>query len=241
MTDLKIEGLLEKIDDFNNKFLKKKYPTIIYMEDEKESKRFINFPRPEFSEKSFQVKTRGEVLNDSIFERLLNDTTISIEDLPNLSQMVDYAYRKQLLPDTAYVIINELTEILKQCEQGNLSDKQFEQKLDNLIAKFDMSGFNKESASGKSTAAILAITDASYKWWKENPEARAEVTRSVASTIGGYVLTDASGAIWSVLCSNKNNLNWGTIVKGAAGASLGMVGKIKGALKVVIQFLNDLL
>lgn len=238
------EKCIDFVLDCNLEYLKQKN----FINSERQSiaqdfikyKNFVNVNQ--FRNNINKKESRSLNSTDYNLEKMAQDSIINIDDLPSLKELANQALSEGVLDKKCYNILFEIISLIEESDAGLISDQTLEKKINDSIDKFDKCKYSKDSPVGVNTACILAVSNSSVQWWKENPNAMI-----VEEKIPAVVVTDIAGAIVGGLSnmagqvylakgkSFKFNFNSCiySIGAGAITGSCGLVGKLGRYIKML--------
>lgn len=175
--------------------------------------------------------TADSIEKKGTFEEIVQDSVFSLDEIPSLTVTVKELFNNGNIDETSMNIYTELINLIEKSCAGLISDEELTKQVNNLIDKFNISGYNKGSYMGVSAGATLSISKASLEWWKANKSAipnDSKIPHVIAMDIGGAIYGAALNAVYQT-AFNKNwswkSFGW-SVASGAASGSLGMAGKV---------------
>lgn len=166
-----------------------------------------------------------------IFEKLANDSVITLDELPSLRTLINSLHDKGHIDDISNEIYLTLLDLVEKSCAGLITDEELENSVDLLIYRYDNSNLTKDTPLYVSTGVALAVSKSSLEWWEENPTAitaESKIPQMVAMDIGGAIF----GAVTNAATQAVLNKRWSwttfgiSVACGAVSGSLGMAGKI---------------
>lgn len=189
---------IKKVLDFNLVFIDKTFVDESERKNmRKEMIKYSNFVQADlFLDKILRDGTRADNSDMSIVDaaNVFNDSIIDLDELPSLNVLNEAAFKSGLYSGSSYTLLKRLIDALNKNYKGLLSDTEYENVLSGIVKDFDALNFDETSAEGVNVAMVLSISEASYQWWKENPDAMP-----ANGKIPTVVAADAAGAIVGLL------------------------------------------
>lgn len=175
-----------------------------------------------------QDSTRSGGESDDDIDYYKDELTES--DIENCAQYLNEAYSDGLFPDGAYVILNELLNLIHLNYLGLISDAYFEESIDNLILQAEEIEYEEEEVMVESVGPVLSIAKYSMDWWENNPQAMIS-TGKIAPWVALDTLGAVEGIVSYALTTKGKNCN----VKDAAINALagGVLTSLGGTSKLV--------
>lgn len=188
---------IKKVLDFNLVFIDKTFVDESERKNmRKEMIRYSNFVQADlFLDKILRDGTRADNSDMSIADaaNVFNDSIIDLDELPSLNVLNEAAFKSGLYSGSSYTLLKRLIDALNKNYKGLLSDTEYENVLSGIVKDFDALNFDETSAEGVNVAMVLSISEASYQWWKENPDAmpaNGKIPTVVAADAAGALLLD---------------------------------------------------
>lgn len=233
---------IKKVLDFNLVFIDKTFVDESERKNmRKEMIRYSNFVQADlFLDKILRDGTRADNSDMSIADaaNVFNDSIIDLDELPSLNVLNEAAFKSGLYSGSSYTLLKRLIDALNKNYKGLLSDTEYENVLSGIVKDFDALNFDETSAEGVNVAMVLSISEASYQWWKENPDAmpaNGKIPTVVAADAAGAIVGLLSNALYQGLTTKTHKMNWESLgwsaLSGAATGSLGCTGKLTGFIK----------
>lgn len=233
---------IKKVLDFNLVFIDKTFVDESERKNmRKEMIRYSNFVQADlFLDKILRDGTRADNSDMSIADaaNVFNDSIIDLDELPSLNVLNEAAFKSGLYSGSSYTLLKRLIDALNKNYKGLLSDTEYENVLSGIVKDFDALNFDETSAEGVNVAMVLSISEASYQWWKENPDAmpaNGKIPTVVAADAAGAIVGLLSNALYQGFTTKTHKMNWESLgwstLSGAATGSLGCTGKLTGFIK----------
>lgn len=168
---------------------------------------------------------------ENMLKKLAQDSVISLDELPDLKTAIDDLYNDGDIDDTSKDIYTKLIDLVEKSCAGLISDDELTNQVNNLITKYDKSGYTKENSVGVSTGATLSISKASLEWWHANESAMindSKIPHFLAMDIGGAIYGAVMNAAYQGAFNKRwswKSFGWG-VASGAVSGSLGMAGRV---------------
>ena len=180
--------------------------------------------------------------DDEGIESLINNGIVD-DNIPSVSSMLDYLYDSGVLEESSFNTLNTLVDLMVYSIEGQISDANFERRIDGLIEDFNAFGYSSDDYDGLIVASVLAISKSSLEWWKENPEASTaedKMPQVVAADLAGAVTGAVIDAIvqgGTMIAGAQDSWNWAetgwAALGGAVDGSLGISSKLAKVLGLI--------
>ena len=170
-------------------------------------------------------KNNAELTIESL-NKTIDSEYIDLDKLASIDEMLYALNAKNIISNKATAIMENIHNIICRSSEGTISDAEFQRQINNAWLELNAANLGDDSFEGLCIASTLYITQASFKWWKENQSAMPQKGK-----VAHWVALDGAGALVGGLfhCFRHwdDQLVWGDLAldcaEGAVCASLGCV------------------
>lgn len=221
ISDLNIA--LNYLDDFHQDFLQKANLKGL-------NRNYISKSLSNYKELSVYEKAYQRMFVRSNKSSTLNKGTTLFELLNTLKE-------DELLDEFEYQSLTELSSIVKESYDGNVSDDELKKFVLNLKKKWLKQDYTVDTKNGILMAYVLSISLSSLDWWENNTDAGVTTSSKgkvialpawAAMDIGGAIVSGAIAASGQGLLADE--VSWDVVgyaaLGGAVATSTGAAGKV---------------